>query len=133
MLTFKFYKLSNNFAEAFTFLFRLNYNGEKIGMDKFDFEIGTVIADDVLPSFDVFRFKANATEYVYPGTLVATRLSEKHFLIGRISASIEINPHESASRAKVREAMGIGADQTEVDGEIFLRVCSIISVSPCEK
>lgn len=82
-------------------------------MDILDYEIGTVIADDVSPSFDVFRFKANATEYVYPGTLVATRLSENHFLIGRISASIEVNPHESASRAKVREAMGIGADYPE--------------------
>jgi DNA helicase HerA-like ATPase len=75
--------------------------------------IGSVIADDASPSFDVFRFKANANEYVYPGTLVGTYVNHAKFLIGRISASIEINPHESASRAKVREAMGIQADYPE--------------------
>lgn len=75
--------------------------------------IGSVIADDVSPTFDVFRFKANANEYVYPGTLVATYINQSKFLIGRISASIEINPHESASRSKVREAMGIDADYPE--------------------
>jgi len=73
-------------------------------------EIGSVIADEASPSFDRFRFKANANEYVYPGTLVGTAITDYAFLIGRISASIEINPHESAPRAKVREAMGIQAD-----------------------
>jgi len=73
-------------------------------------EIGSVIADELSPSFDVFRFKANANEYVYPGTLVGTTINDQAFLIGRISASIEVNPHESAPRAKVREAMGIQAD-----------------------
>ena len=73
-------------------------------------EIGSVIADDASPSFDIFRFKANANEYVYPGTLVGTTIDSRKFLIGRIAASIEINPHESAGRAKVREAMLIEAD-----------------------
>jgi DNA helicase HerA-like ATPase len=73
-------------------------------------EIGSVIADEASPSFDVFRFKANADEYVYPGTLVGTFVNQNKFLIGRISNSIEINPHESATRAKVREALGIEAD-----------------------
>jgi DNA helicase HerA-like ATPase len=84
--------------------------------------IGSVVADDVSPSFDVFRFKANANEYVYPGTLVGTEIAaEKKFLIGRVSASIEVNPHESAGRAKVREAMGIEADypQEELSTNIF--------------
>lgn len=76
-------------------------------------EIGSVIPDDASPSFDVFRFKANANEYVYPGTLVATTVSESKFLIGRVSGSLEVNPHESAARAKVREAMGIQADYPE--------------------
>ena len=76
-------------------------------------DIGSVIADDVSPSFDVFRFKANANEYVYPGTLVGTTINNRAFLIGRISGSIEVNPHESAPRAKVREAMGIEADYPE--------------------
>jgi hypothetical protein len=65
-------------------------------------EIGSVIADNVSPSFDVSRFKANANEYVYPGSLVGTSISDNRFLIGRISKSIEVNPHESAPRAKVR-------------------------------
>lgn len=75
--------------------------------------VGSVIADDASPTFDVFRFKANANEYVYPGTLIGTDVGEGRFLIGRVSASIEVNPHESASRAKVREAMGIEADYPE--------------------
>ena len=49
-------------------------------------EIGNVIADDVSPSFDVFRFKALAEEYVFPGTLVGTWISDNQFLIGRICA-----------------------------------------------
>jgi DNA helicase HerA-like ATPase len=73
-------------------------------------DIGSVIADEVSPSFDVFRFKANANEYVYPGTLVGTTINNRAFLIGRIAASIEVNPHESAARVKVREAMFIEAD-----------------------
>lgn len=73
-------------------------------------EIGDVVADEASPSFDLFRFKALASEYVFPGTLVGTWISKTQFLVGRISASIEINPHESASRSKVREAMNIPAD-----------------------
>jgi len=75
--------------------------------------IGTVIADEVSPSFDVFRFKALAKEYVYPGTLVGAALEKDKFLIGRISASIEVNPHESASRTAVRDAMDIEPDYPE--------------------
>jgi len=77
--------------------------------------IGSVIADETSPSFDVFRFKANANEYVFPGTLVGTYVTKERFLLGRISASLEVNPHESASRAKVREAMGIQADYPTED------------------
>lgn len=73
-------------------------------------EIGDVIADEASPSFDLFRFKALSSEYVFPGTLVGTWISKTQFLIGRISSSLEINPHESASRSKVREAMGIAPD-----------------------
>jgi DNA helicase HerA-like ATPase len=76
-------------------------------------EIGSVIADDLSPSFDVFRFKALAKEYVHPGTLVGATLDYKKFLIGRISASIEINPHESPSRTAVRHAMDIEPDYPE--------------------
>src|SRR5690242_7405949 len=77
--------------------------------------VGSVIADDDSPSFDIFRFKANANEYVYPGALVATSVGDYKFLIGRISASLEVNPHESASRSKVREAIGIEADYPTED------------------
>jgi len=84
-------------------------------------DIGSVIADDLSPSFDVFRFKANANEYVYPGTLVGATINDRAFLIGRISGSIEVNPHESATRAKVREAMGIEPDypQEELSTNIY--------------
>lgn len=73
-------------------------------------DIGSVIADDVSPSFDVFRFKALANEYVNPGSLVAATIDEQKFILGRISGSIEINPHESPSRTAVRHAMQIDAD-----------------------
>lgn len=76
-------------------------------------DIGSVIADDVSPSFDIFRFKALANEYVFPGTLVGAVLDKKRFLIGRISSSIEVNPHESASRTAVRHAMDITPDYPE--------------------
>jgi hypothetical protein len=52
-------------------------------------EIGSVIADESSPSFDTFRFKANANEYVYPGTLVGTSVDENKFLIGRVPVSLE--------------------------------------------
>lgn len=73
-------------------------------------DIGSVIADDVSPSFDVFRFKALANEYVNPGSLIAATIDEQKFILGRISGSIEINPHESPSRTAVRHAMQIDAD-----------------------
>ncbi|MEW6687157.1 MAG: hypothetical protein AB1393_13300 [Candidatus Edwardsbacteria bacterium] len=43
-------------------------------------DIGSVIADDVSPSFDVFRFKALAKEYVYHGTLVGAVIDNNRFL-----------------------------------------------------
>jgi uncharacterized protein len=72
--------------------------------------IGSVVADDGSPSFEAFNFKANAHEYVFPGTLVGTFVSENKFLIGRVSSALEINPHESATRAKVREALEMEPD-----------------------
>ncbi|MCL0049318.1 ATP-binding protein [Dehalococcoidia bacterium] len=73
-------------------------------------DIGSVIADDVSPSFNVFRFKALANEYVHPGSLVGAVISERTFVLGRVSGSIEVNPHESPSRTAVRHAMQIEAD-----------------------
>lgn len=79
--------------------------------------VGSVIADDTSPSFETFRFKANAFQYVFPGTLLGTCVNdEKRFLIGRVSQAIEINPHESAERSKVREAMDM---QPDYPGEDF--------------
>src|SRR5690242_9467334 len=73
-------------------------------------KIGSVIADDDSPSFDIFKFKALAKEYVYPGTIVGALLNGEKFLIARVSSSLEINPHESASRTAVRDAMDIETD-----------------------
>lgn len=73
--------------------------------------VGSVIADDTSPSFDTFRFKANAFQYVFPGTLLGISVNDKKsFLIGRVAKAIEINPHESAERSKVREAMDMLPD-----------------------
>lgn len=76
-------------------------------------EIGSVVADEFSPTFDCFRIKADADKYVYPGTLVGTLINENRFLIGRIKSSLEVNPHESASRSKVREALDIQPDYPE--------------------
>ena len=73
-------------------------------------DIGSVIADNVSPSFDIFRFKALANEYVHPGSLVGAVITDKTFVLGRISGSIEVNPHESPTRTAVRHAMEIEAD-----------------------
>jgi uncharacterized protein len=75
--------------------------------------IGTVTADEASPSFDRFKFKALAKEYVYPGTIIGAVISKSKFLIGRVSSAIEVNPHESASRISVRDAMDIEPDYPE--------------------
>jgi len=72
--------------------------------------VGTVISDDVSPSFEIFRFKAKHDKYVTPGSLVATSVSNNIFLVGRVTSSHEYNPHESVSRIAPREAMGIIPD-----------------------
>ena len=76
-------------------------------------DIGSVISDDNSPTFDIFRFKALPSEYVFPGSLVAAFVDNNKFLIGRVSSSHEINPHESASRTAVRHAMEIESDYPE--------------------
>lgn len=60
-------------------------------------DIGTIISDDVSPSFDVFKFEAFAGEYISPGALVGTRLTESKFLIGRVSAGLEVSRGELSS------------------------------------
>lgn len=73
-------------------------------------EIGSVTSDDSSPTFSLFRFKANSAQYVFPGTLIGTHVSDESFLIGRISSALEVNPHETPARAKVRETLDIPPD-----------------------
>jgi len=77
--------------------------------------IGTVISDDVSPSFEIFRFKAKPNKYVTPGTIVATPVKENIFLVGRVTSSHEYNPHETPSKVTVRDAMGITPDYPDED------------------
>jgi len=72
--------------------------------------IGTVISDEISPSFEVFRFKAKHDKYVTPGTLIAVPVSDNTFVVGRITSSHEYNPHESSDRVTVRDTMGITPD-----------------------
>jgi len=72
--------------------------------------IGTVVSDDVSPSFEILRFKAKHDKYVTPGTLVAVSVSDNTFLVGRVTSSHEYNPHESSDRVTVRDTMGIKPD-----------------------
>lgn len=83
-------------------------------------EIGTVVTDDSSPSFELFRFKARAGEYVHPGMLVGASINEKTFLLGRIAGSLEINPHESPSRTAIRDAMGVQPDYPPEDLSITI-------------
>jgi DNA helicase HerA-like ATPase len=77
--------------------------------------IGTVISDDVSPSFEAFRFKAKPEKYVTPGTLVGTSVGDSTFLVGRITSSHEYNPHETSSKVTVRDAMNIIPDYPSED------------------
>lgn len=72
--------------------------------------IGTVVSDDISPSFEVLRFKAKHDKYVTPGALVATPVSDNTFLVGRVTSSHEYNPHESSDRVTMRDSMGITPD-----------------------
>lgn len=88
---------------------QLLVSGTEIGVQA----IGSVVADEVSPSFDCFRFKALADEYVYPGALVATAVSPHGFLVGRVTCAIEVNPQANPSRISVRHAMDIKPDYPE--------------------
>ena len=72
--------------------------------------VGTVISDDVSPSFEIFRFKAKPSRYVTPGTLVATPVRDSIFLVGRVTSSHEYNPHETPSKVTVRDALDTSPD-----------------------
>jgi DNA helicase HerA-like ATPase len=72
--------------------------------------VGTIVSDEISPSFGVFRFKAKHDKYVTPGSLVGTVVSADIFLIGRVTGSHEHNPHEEASKVAVRDTMGIKPD-----------------------
>ncbi len=72
--------------------------------------IGTIISDDVSPSFEVLRFKAKHDKYVTPGALVAVSVSDNTFLVARVTSSHEHNPHESSDRVTLRDTMGIKPD-----------------------
>ncbi len=77
--------------------------------------IGTVISDDVSPSFEIFRFKAKHDKYVTSGALVAVSVSDNTFLVARVTSSHEHNPHESSDRVTLRDTMGIKPDYPEED------------------
>lgn len=77
--------------------------------------IGTVISDDVSPSFELLRFKAKHDKYVTPGALIAVSVSDNTFLVARVTSSHEHNPHESSDRVTLRDTMGIKPDYPEED------------------
>lgn len=77
--------------------------------------IGTVISDDVSPSFEILRFKAKYDKYVTPGALVGVSISETNFLVARITSSHEHNPHESSDRVTLRDTMDIKPDYPDED------------------
>lgn len=78
--------------------------------------IGTVTADTETPNFQVFRFKAATGVHLPPSSFVAIEISKDRYLVGRVSASREQNPHEEASKVATRDALDIEPDYPE-EGE----------------
>lgn len=77
--------------------------------------VGTVISDEISPSFEIFRFKAKYDKYVTPGSLLATSISKDVFLVGRVTSSHEYNPHEEPSKVTVRDTMDLSPDYPRED------------------
>jgi len=88
-------------------------------------DVGTVISDEVSPSFDTFKFEAYAEEFLSPGALVGTMPADKKFLIGRVTAGLELEPEpgspEPAGVRRVYEVdvmeeglVGTGGDDDKV-------------------
>jgi len=109
--------------------------------------VGTIISDEISPTFGVFRFKAKYDKFVTPGSLLATPISESVFLVGRVTASHEHNPHEEAGKVAVRDTMGIESDypredlsltihrryEVEIVAEVRMKVQGAFDVYPPEK
>lgn len=90
--------------------------------------IGTVVSDETSPSFEIFGFKAKYNKYVTPGSLVATNVSDKIFLIGRVTSSHESNPHETSHKVTVRDTMEIPPDYPGEDMSLTIHRCYQVEV-----
>jgi hypothetical protein len=73
-------------------------------------EVGEIAADEMTPSFEQFRFKAYHDKSAPPGTMVAVKITSNRFLLGRVSASHEHNPHFSAEQLSVQHALEVKPD-----------------------
>lgn len=76
-------------------------------------EIGEVISDGETPSFRKFRFKAYSDKFISPASIVAIKIDDDNFLIGRNTASHEINPNYSPEKVAVRHSMNIPSEHPE--------------------
>jgi len=86
-------------------------------------DIGTVISDEETPTFDTFRFRPIPEATVAPGEFVSVKIADNKYIIGRITNSLEINPHEEVESVVARNTLGIKADYpTEGDSVIIYRV-----------
>lgn len=78
--------------------------------------LGTIVSDHDTPSFESFRFKAKPEHFVKPGMMVATPLrGSSSLLLGRVTGSVEVNPHESPSLVTTRDVFP--EMRTEYPGE----------------
>ena len=85
-----------------------------------------MISDDETPNFDVFRFRPEPDVTLAPGEFVCVQVADKKHIIGRVTGSVEINPHETVDNVTARKTLKIKADYpTEGESVIIYRVYQV--------
>lgn len=89
-------------------------------------EIGSVISDDETPNFYMFRFRPEPEVTLAPGEFVCVQIADKKHIIGRVTGSVETNPHETVDNVTARKTLKIKADYpTEGESVIIYRVYQV--------
>ena len=85
--------------------------------------IGTVISDEETPNFEKFRFRPAPNSSLAPGEFVTAKIAQNKYIIGRVVASLEINPHEEVESVVTRQTLKVEPDYpSEGESVIIYRV-----------
>lgn len=97
-------------------------------------EVGEIISDNETPSFQKFKFKAYSDKFFSPGSIVAIKIDDKKYLIGRITYSHEVNPNYTPERVAVRHSMNIPSEHPGEDMSISIfRIYDVEIISQIKK